>query len=160
MQFRFLAFLPVAAVITFFILFSASSFVSAVERTILAEPLPAPIQVRMYESECDALFREIHDLSHEVSSCEAESVVPPPSLDAACQRSPLLCPAAMDNRVDREFKRLRDVLSERCGVSLSLMDYAWSGGEGSAGELRTCGASHDWLEAARSGEAEPSSFIF
>ena len=46
------------AVITVFILFSAWSFVSAVERSILAEPLPAPIQVSMYESECDALFRE------------------------------------------------------------------------------------------------------
>mgnify|MGYP006879511552 CR=1 FL=1 len=41
---------------------------------ILAEPLPAPIQVSMYESECNALFREIHELSHEVSGCETERV--------------------------------------------------------------------------------------
>ena len=58
MHFRFLAFFPFAAVITVFILFSASSFVSTAERSILAEPLPAPIQVSMYESECDTLFRE------------------------------------------------------------------------------------------------------
>ncbi len=28
----------------------------------------------MYESECNALFREIHELSHEVSGCETERV--------------------------------------------------------------------------------------
>ena len=160
MHLRFLALLPVATAITFLLFFSASSFVSAVERTILAEPPPGLIQVSAYESECDALFREIHDLSHEATSCDGEESAGLRSSLVGCDRSPLLCPSAMDNRIDREFRQLRTALNERCGVSLSLMDYAWRAGDGAFSEAQACGASHDWLESARSGAAEPRSFVF
>jgi len=150
MRFRLIAFLPVAALITFFLLVTASSFVSALERSLMTEPAePATYSVTQYETECDVLYREIHALSHRATRCDA---VP------SCEGSPLLCPAAMDREVDREFKRLRQVLGERCDLSPGLLDYAWAGG--SDGDGPTCGGAHDWMEAATRGEGEPASFVF
>ena len=51
--------------------------------------------------QCDVLRREIHALSHEVTPCE---------LAPECHGSPLLCPVALDPRIDREYERLRDAL--------------------------------------------------
>jgi hypothetical protein len=59
--------------------------------------------------------------------------------------------------MDREFERLRSALAERCGYPLGLMDYAWGG---PVREAFPCGATHDWMEAASSGEARPSLFLF
>ena len=162
MRLRILACLPVAALITFIALLSASSFVSALEGSASSlEGLPsgrgghgggfgspASITILRHESECDRLFREAHALSHEVTTCE---------LAPACQGSPLLCPAAQDQRVERAFERLRSVLHERCGVPLDLMDYAWGG---PAGDGPDCGVAHDWMESAARGAAEPTHFVF
>jgi len=150
MRLRLIAFLPVAALITFLILVTASSFVSALERSLMTEPAkPTAYPVTKYETECDVLYREIHALSHRATQCDE---VP------SCEGSPLLCPAALDREVDREFKRLRTVLSERCDLSPGLLDYAWAGGPDGEGAI--CGSAHDWLEAATRGEGEPASFVF
>ena len=166
MRFRLIAFLPVATLITVALLSLASSFVFAVERAWVPSPVdPLPImRVRQFETECDELFREIHALSHMTTRCEESP---------ECAVSPLLCPAAMDVEMDREFRRLRTVLNERCGLPLRLMDYAWGDDPSAsrdsretsmAGSERTdgssCGASHDWLEATTSGNVEATRFLF
>ncbi len=150
MGLRLLAFFPPAVLITFVLLLSGSSFVSAVEGSFLSEPnaTSTPISIKRYETECDVLHREIHALSHAATSCEEQ----PP-----CLGSPLLCPVAMNGEIERDFQRLRAALSERCGVPLGLMDYAWGG---PFGEASTCGDAHDWFESAASGLAEPSRYVF
>ncbi len=149
MRLRLIVFLPVAALIAFLLLISASSFVSALERSITTATESPPLRVSRYETECDVLYREIHALSHAATTCEVQP---------SCEGSPLLCPAAMDARIDSEFQRLRSVLNERCGLSPGLLDYAWGGG--ADGEGPSCGSAHDWLEAATRGEGQPTNFVF
>lgn len=119
MRFRLIAFLPIATLITVGLLASASSIVFAIERSWSppVADLPPLVHVRQFETECDALFREIHALSHATTRCGENPV---------CFGSPLLCPAAMDEEIERDFQRLRKALNERCGLPLRLMDYAWS----------------------------------
>ena len=178
MRYRLLAFFPLAAGLALLFLVSASSFVSAVEKAVeqsVRSEQAAWIPVSLIESECDALYREIHALSHEITSCGA---------DPLCLGSPIFCPGALDSTIDREYERLRSELNERCGVPLNLMDYAWGGpawGERTRGGAwaassigrqgprfssdsqrapNHCGAAHDWLESASSGESEVSQFFF
>ncbi len=193
MRLRLLAFFPLATGFALLLLFSASSFVSAVEQSGRSEQV-AWIPVSLLESECGTLYREIHALSHEISSCGE---------DPLCLGTPILCAGALDSSIDREYERLRTELNERCGVPLNLMDYAWGGpawgerarrgawaaqassqsarygapharhtphawigrqGSRSWSDSRRrpnqCGAAHDWLEAASSGESEASQFFF
>lgn len=178
MRFRLLAFFPVAAGLALLIVFSASSFVSAVEQAVEESgrrEQVAWISVDRLETECDVLYREIHALSHEITSCGE---------DPLCLGSPIFCPGALDSRIDREYERLRSELNTRCGVPLSLMDYAWGGpawGEHTEDVLSAarrqsvesssdsslspstpnqCGAAHDWLESAASGESEATQYFF
>ena len=166
MRIRLIAYLPIATSISVLLLSSASSFVSAVERVWIPDStdlLPI-MRVRQFETECEELFREIHALSHETTRCDES---------AECLGSPLLCPAAMDVEIEREFQRLRAALNERCGLSLRLMDYAWGEGVSASREGREtstggveredgarCSASHDWLEATTSGDIEATRFLF
>lgn len=182
MRFRLLAFFPLAVGLALFFLVSASSFVSAVETAVDRKSqteMLTWIPLSLIQSECDALYREIHALSHEVTRCGS---------DPLCLGSPILCPVALDPEVDREYARLRSELNERCGVPLNLMDYAWGGpawgersrdgaGAASASHARIgrqversssdserapnqCGAAHDWLESASSGTSEVSQYFF
>lgn len=150
MRWRHLLFLPIATMIGFLSIASASSLVSALERSVEpdADVAGTPIRLSRYETVCDRLFREAHALSHEATRCAAR---------AACEESPLLCPVAQDQRVDQAFTRLRTELHAECGVPLDLMDYAWGG---PAGEGPVCGDAHDWLETAASGKAQPTRFVF
>lgn len=191
MRLRLLAFLPIAGVITFAILVSAASIVSALERSVVPPTAPEPpIRVSRFETECERLVRDLHELTHEASSCETQS---------ACAASPLLCPVALDTNLDREFQRLRSALHARCDYSLGLLDYAWQGSAWEGGDWQGstrqdkawqstarfdvadpastdvadagathpealtadhCGGRHDWLEAAVRGEATPTRFTF
>ncbi|MBJ19036.1 MAG: hypothetical protein CL933_06380 [Deltaproteobacteria bacterium] len=74
MRFRLITFLPPAALITLALLFSASSFVPGVERSLIGEwdRVPTPIRVQRFEAECDLLQREIDELSRSVTYCDAE----------------------------------------------------------------------------------------
>lgn len=149
-----LAFLPPAIVVTWLLLIAAASLVSAIERSLFeARESAAVIRIERFETECDALYRALHALSHEVSSCEPASV---------CEGSPLLCASALDVEIDREFERLRTALHDRCDFPLGLMDFAWSTPAGHVPSESTskCGAAHDWLETAASGEAKVTRFIF
>ena len=147
MALRLLAFLPVATLIACLALVSAASFVSAVDEPALADSRP-PIRLLSPESECDRLVREIHSLSHAATSCDS---------DPRCAESPLLCSAALDAEIDREYRALREALQARCGFPDGLLDYAW-GGPVSAPP--SCGKAHDWLEAATRGEAPATTFFF
>ena len=140
---------------------------------MVPDEMPGPMRVTKYESVCDGLFRQLHSLSHEVTGC---------SQAVACEGSPLLCPAALDEEVDRTYRRLRTALHEQCDFPLRVIDFAWQGpsesiahstamlhvGESHASHEggseifagATCGERHDWLEAATSGEASPSRFYF
>jgi len=174
MRLRLLTFLPLAVLITFLLLSSASSLVSALESSVARDEAgPEPVRVTKYETFCDGLIRQLHALSHEVSRCGDLTV---------CEGSPLLCPAALDEEIDHAYRRLRTTLHEECGVPLRLIDFAWEGpadsGEqpgsfregGAAPGFRpnesvlfveaTCGDRHDWLESATSGEAEPARYSF
>lgn len=174
MRLRLLAFLPLAVSITFFLLSSASSLVSALESSVARdEAAPQPMRITKYETFCDGLVRQLHALSHEVSHCGDLTV---------CEGSPLLCPAALDEEIDHAYRRLRATLHQQCGVPLRLIDFAWEGpvdpgeqgGAPGEGEIAsgdhphesvlfveaTCGDRHDWLESARSGEAEPARYSF
>lgn len=95
MRLRLLAFLPLAAAITFLILLSASSLVSALERSVTpGEDSSGPLVVTRFETVCEGLFHELHALSHEVSAC-AEQL--------PCDGSPLLCPTALDDQIDHDW---------------------------------------------------------
>lgn len=158
MRLRLIVFLPAAALITFVLIGSASSLVSALERSLMGEEEAPPLRITRYETECDVLYREIHTLSHEVTTCET---------DPECSGSPLLCPVVMNEDVSREYQRLRTALNQKCGVSLGLMDYVWGGpvwGEPTQGPeqgvVPSCGESHDWLEARANGHADAERFEF
>lgn len=139
MRFRTIAFLPPAAGITCLLLLSISSFVSAVEGASASGDLDDPdrIRVQHHESECEGLLREIQMLSNSLatslSAALAESFTDPSGtpvrsceVGPRCSDSPLLCPAAREADVVREFARLRSALHQRCGFPLALMDDAWS----------------------------------
>ena len=148
MRLRYIAFLPLAALMTLVLFGSASSLVSALDRSLSAEVESPSMRLVRFETECDVLYREIHTLSHEVTTCQAEPT---------CSRSPLLCPVVVDEEFDREYRRLRTALNQECGVSLALMDYAWGG---PAWGEPTCGRSHDWLEARANGQLDAQNFVF
>jgi hypothetical protein len=174
MRLRLLVFLPLAGLITFLLLSGAASFVSALESSMVpGEAGPGPMLVTKYETYCDGLVRQLHALSHEVGRCgETRS----------CDGSPLLCPVALDDEIDRTYRRLRSSLHAQCGFPLRLIDFAWDGPHASDGGGRfgreagflktpardgndpfvdaTCGGRHDWLEAATSGEAAPTRYSF
>ena len=149
MRFRLLVSFPIALLLVGLILVSAATLVSARGRNDSAVPA-ADFDVRPPESDCDALRREIHALSHEVTGCE---------LAPECHGSPLLCPVALDPRIDREYERLRDALDERCGLPRELLDFAWEVGVQAEG-AESCELSHDGWEAAARGEARPTSYSF
>lgn len=131
------------------LLASTATFVSAVERSRAPAAEP-PFEVRRYETACDVLRREIHVLSHRVVRCD---------LTPECQGSPLLCPIAQDPRIEREYERLRDALHEQCGLSRSLLDFAWESGA-QVDLSEDCGVAHDGFEAAIRGESAPTSYSF
>lgn len=82
MRLRLIVFLPVAALIAFLLLISASSFVSALERLITPSTESSPLRVSRYETEYDVLYCEIHALSQAATTCEVQP---------RCEGSPLLC---------------------------------------------------------------------
>ncbi len=131
MRLRLIAFLPPAALIAFLLLVSASSFVSAVEGSLIAEfeVASTPIRVQRYESECDVLAREIRALSRSMTSCTGE---------LSCLGSPLLCAVTMDAEIERKYQGLRSVQNERCNVPPGLGATA---GDGAAGAPSACGFS-------------------
>lgn len=174
MRLRLLVFLPLAGLITFLLLSGAASFVSALESSMVpGEARPGPMPVTKYETFCDGLVRQLHALSHEVGGCGEPR---------SCDGSPLLCPVALDDEIDRTYRRLRSSLHAQCGFPLRLIDFAWDGPHTSGDDERggravgftrrapldgtdpfidaTCGGRHDWLEAATSGEAAPTRYAF
>ena len=157
MRFRLLVALPISLLLGAVILVSAATLVSAIEGQGdgVGAPVDSPAAVRVIalpepESECDVLRREIHALSHEVTPCE---------LAPECHGSPLLCPIALDPRIDREYERLRDALDAHCGLPRGLLDFAWEVGA-QAEFAETCELAHDGWEASVRGEARPESYSF
>ena len=157
MRFRLLLALPLSLALVGIILVSAATLVSAIEGR--GDGIDASHDAlvdstlrmeRPRESRCDALRREIHALSHEVVPCE---------LAPECHGSPLLCPVALDPRIDREYQRLRDALHEHCGLPRSLLDFAWEVGT-QTDLAESCALAHDGFEAAARGEARPTSYSF
>jgi hypothetical protein len=153
MRFRLLLALPISLVLVGIILVSAATLVSAIEGRSDEAGGPAAISAiasRAQTPQCDVLRREIHALSHEVTPCE---------LAPECHGSPLLCPVALDPRIDREYRRLRGALHEHCGLPRSLLDFAWEVGT-QTDLAETCELAHDGFEAAARGEARPTSYSF
>jgi len=149
MRVRFAGSFGAALVVVSLIFGMLSTFVSALERSRDVEG-PATFPLRRYESSCDVLRRELHALSHETTSC---------ALAPECRGSPLLCPRALDDRLTREYERLRDALDAECGLPRTLVDFAWATGETTDG-TSGCGITHDGFEAAARGEARPRSYVF
>lgn len=157
MRFRLLVSLPFALGIVGLLLLSVSSFVSAVEAPLGPDGRSAGVARSGYaagfatgESRCDVLRREIHALSHEVTPCANAP---------ECHGSPLLCPVALDVRIEREYERLRDALHAHCGVPRGLLDHAWELGE-QVEVADGCALAHDGWESAARGESAPKSYSF
>ncbi len=149
MRFRLLVALPFSLLLVGILFASLANLVIAVEgRGAEADGRVFPMGA--YESRCDRLRREIHALSHEVTLCE---------LAPECHGSPLLCPVALDPRIDREYERLRDALDAQCGLPRGLLDFAWEVGA-QADRVDRCGLSHDGWEAAARGATPPASYSF
>lgn len=150
MRLRVIAFLPAAGLIAFVFLISASSFVSAVERSLRFDSdfVPSTIRIERYETDCDVLHREIRVLSQAATSCDEEP---------SCLGSPLLCPITMNLATAQEYRRLRSAISERCGVSPGSMNSTRSVLVGAAA---TCGRSYPAPRLEASEEAEPDRFFF
>lgn len=146
---RLLVSFSLSTVLGLLFLSSTSLLVSAVEERGESTAVEA-ISVELVAPSCDGLRHALHALSHAVSPCE---------LSPDCQGSPLLCPIALDPRIEREYARLRDALHARCGLSRSLVDFAWEAGR----QVETtdrCGVVHDGFENAARGEARPTSYSF
>lgn len=152
MRIRLLVCLPIALLLVALAFASVSTWVSAIEvDEIVAAGTFGP---RSRDATCDVLRHEIHALSHTVSPC-----APSPE----CQGSPLLCPQALDVRIEREFERLRNALHEQCGIPRDLLDFAWEVSEhvdGTSDGAGRCELVHDGWESAVRGEARPSSYSF
>jgi hypothetical protein len=149
MRRRLIAAFVIASSLVAGLLASTATFVFAVERNRAPAPPPS-FEVQRHEAPCDVLRREIHALSHRVARCD---------LTPECQGSPLLCPMAQDVRIEREYERLRDALHEQCGLSRSLLDFAWQSGA-QFDVSGDCFVAHDGFEAALRGESAPTSYSF
>lgn len=169
MRFRLLVSLPLSLAIVGLMLVSASTLFAAVENAPAASPIgtaargaseragfaadgsaedverEVPTEVR-----CNRLRHEIHALSHEVTPCE---------LAPECHGSPLLCPIALDPRIEREYARLREALRADCGLSPELLDFAWEAGA-EVDLAERCELVHDGWEAAVRGERALSTYTF
>ncbi|MFO0691270.1 MAG: hypothetical protein U0900_21405 [Myxococcota bacterium] len=144
---RLLVFMPLAAIVSLLLIGSTAALVSALEHEREAVPT---MPVALVDESCDVLRHELHTLSHTLSPCE----LPP-----VCQGSPLLCPVALDARIEHEYARLRDALHDRCGLARSLVDFAWEAGQ-QIERGDHCAFVHDRFEAAARGEARPESYSF
>lgn len=165
MPLRLLGSFSVALIVGIAALALAGTWVSALERDLIGGG-DADAAGRAFETggalgtasrgggparvDCDALRREIHALSHEVSRC---ALVP------ECHGQPLRCPLTRDPRIEREYASLRDALHAHCGLPRSLVDFAWSAGE-QVDLDADCAIVHDGWEAVFRGEAQPTSYSF
>lgn len=154
MRWRLLSSFAIALLWMAGVVATAATLVSALEGDSSGEPGAfAAEQIgtsSLERFDCDGLRREIHALSHEVTRC---------STSDDCRGSPLLCPMALDPRIEREYERLREALHARCGLPRKLLDFAWVAGEQvDLGE--DCALVHDGFEAAVRGEATPTSYSF
>jgi hypothetical protein len=160
MRLRLLAFVPPAAVISALLLVSASSLVSALEAK-LTPNVSSAILIQRYESFCDGLERRIEVLSRAATSCDQ---------DIQCLGSPILCPIAMDEEMQREYRELQAERIEQCGIGGVSELIAASAGIASLMDLsippfdvdaNSCLAARNWLESAANREAsDPSTFVF
>ncbi len=154
MRFRLLVSLPLSFLIVGLLLVSASTLFAAGQAS--APPAPSGPSEMVGSGagsaivRCDRLRREIHALSHEVTPCE---------LGPECHGSPLLCPIALDLRIEREYAHLRAALEAECGVPPERLDFAWEAGA-TFDLADRCALVHDGWEAAASGEAAPAIYTF
>jgi len=90
---RFIAFVPPAMLIASGILFSATTFVSALETRMVSDPIHV-VEFRRVDSECDSVSRTMRDLSQAMMGCRSGStggsrLAPEPGL--SCPGSPFVC---------------------------------------------------------------------
>jgi len=156
MRLRLLAFIPPAALISAALLVSASSLVSALEST-LTPIASSAIEIERFESRCDELDREIEALSRAATSCDQ---------DLQCLRSPILCPIAMDEEMEREYRTLREERRESCGVPFlrsepQSQSFSKILLEPTGVDSSECRSAPNWREpAASSRSANPLVFVF
>jgi hypothetical protein len=153
---RLLAFVPPAGLISAAILMSASSLVSALESTLTPVASTA-IVIERFESRCEELDRKIEALSRAATSCDQ---------DLQSLGSPILCPIAMEEDAERDYRALREERHEHCGIprlrpessSASLWEVSL---EPSRMDSRACRSLTNWLESAEKGRATlPTVFDF
>jgi hypothetical protein len=153
---RLAAFVPPAALISAAILMSASSLVSALESTLTPVASTA-IVIERIESRCDELDRKIEALSRAATSCDQ---------DLQCLQSPILCPIAMDERAERDYRALREERHEHCSIPLlrpesSSARFREVSPGTSAVDWRACRSLPNWLESAEQGRTRsPTVFDF
>jgi hypothetical protein len=95
---RLIAFLPLAVLIACGVVLFASSIVSALERTFVPGPSPAPaavsvVEFRRVDFECDPVSRTMRSLSHAMMGCDVES---------GCRSSAFVCPDSSPESIELE----------------------------------------------------------
>ncbi|HEB90020.1 MAG TPA: hypothetical protein ENI85_10650 [Deltaproteobacteria bacterium] len=151
MGFRLLAFLPVALLLTMLCLLTASTLVSAIE-VPFPEVRPGSIDLRLHETSCDVLAREIRDLGHRATDCDR---------DLLCLDSPILCPILFGKEEAREYARLQARFDRDCSGRRSGTQVPWDAQRRFEAELAYCDP-----QGVRGGSGamtpriEPSRFLF
>ena len=150
MRLRLIAFVPPALLMTLVLLLSMSTFVSAVERSLVgdSEIVTPPIRVQRFETECETLYREMYAISRAATSCDEEP---------SCLGSPLLCPVMMDDELEAEYQQLRTELIARCGDPHGLAARAFGG---PVAQVASCSVYQDWHQPSPIGPVGPGRFVF
>ena len=150
MRIRLLVFLPVALLMTMLCLLSASSLVSAVEAALPSFG-PKSLDLRLYETTCHVLAREIREIGRRATRCDR---------DLLCLGSPILCPILLEEEDRRRYERLQARFEEDC-IGASRDAEPHDAQRRFLAEIAYCDA---WEEVGESSELpsrpEPASFVF
>ncbi len=151
MRIRLLAFLPVALLMTMLCLLSASSLVSAVE-TALPSFGPRSLDLRLYETTCHVLAREIREIGRRATNCDR---------DLLCLDSPILCPILLEKEEASRYERLQARFEEGCAGKSSQDAVPLDAQRRFMAEIAYCVSWEQLGESSeRSSRSEPATFVF
>lgn len=150
MGLRLLASFPIAALMVAVLLVSASSYVSAVEASFtLNSRTNVAIRIDRYETKCRELDRAIQQISRRATACDR---------DLQCLGSPILCPISLNEKEEREYRKLRGEFGRQCDGLYALTD------ESDAGfsiDFATCGGALDGpATSIRNRSSQARVFVF
>jgi hypothetical protein len=105
MRVRYIALLPLAALMTGLVFLLTSLIVSSLEKRFSRSEAPAAFEIVRYETECDSLRRRIEEAARDLDACEAFP---------GCLNSQNICPVVMQDELMLEYEGLRRAAESRC----------------------------------------------